>query len=87
MVGGQVLDIEGEKKPLTLQELETVHLNKTGALLSFCIEAGQFLQVSTEDKTKQLKMFAHNIGLSVSNSRTTFLTSLLQLKNLEKLRE
>lgn len=64
MVGGQILDIEGEEKPLTLTELETVHLNKTGALLTFCIEAGAVLAGLEKDKTKQLKEFARNIGLA-----------------------
>ena len=40
MVGGQVLDMLGEGKSLTLTELEQVHVNKTGALLSFSILAG-----------------------------------------------
>ncbi len=64
MVGGQVLDIEGEKKELTLQELEAVHLNKTGALLSFCIEAAALLAEVNEDKLKNLKIYAENIGLA-----------------------
>ena len=46
MVGGQMLDIEGEAKPLTLTEMETIHVNKTGALLSFCIEAAAILAES-----------------------------------------
>ena len=64
MVGGQVLDIEGETKPLTLSELENVHLNKTGALLSFCIEVGAVLAVLSNEKTEKLKIFAKNIGLA-----------------------
>ena len=35
MVAGQVLDMEGEHKQLTLAELQTIHANKTGRLLSF----------------------------------------------------
>lgn len=64
MVAGQVLDIEGEKKVLTLQELEAVHLNKTGALLSFCIEAAAVLAEVNEEKMFQLKTYAKNIGLA-----------------------
>lgn len=64
MVGGQVLDIEGEKKKLSLSELETVHINKTGALLSFCIEAGAILAGLDEEKYAKLKKFAYNIGLA-----------------------
>ncbi|MCZ2260114.1 polyprenyl synthetase family protein [Sporosarcina sp. G11-34] len=64
MVGGQILDIEGEEKQLTLTELETVHLHKTGALLSFCIEAGAILACVNDEKAKQLSMYAKNIGLA-----------------------
>lgn len=64
MVGGQVLDIEGEKRQLNLQELETVHVNKTGALLRFSIESGAVLSDASEDERNQLVAFAHHIGLA-----------------------
>ncbi|MFJ7933770.1 polyprenyl synthetase family protein [Sporosarcina sp. NPDC096371] len=64
MVGGQMLDIEGESKRLSLMELENVHVNKTGALLSFSIEAGAILAGLHQQKTAKLKAFAWNIGLA-----------------------
>lgn len=64
MVGGQVLDIEGEESSLTLAQLEKVHLNKTGALLSFCIEAGAVLASLHKKQTEQVKAYAKNIGLA-----------------------
>lgn len=64
MVAGQVLDMEGEEKSLTLQELQTVHLNKTGALLAFCIEAGALLANVTKENREHLKVYAENIGLA-----------------------
>lgn len=64
MVGGQLLDIQGETKQLSLEELELVHLNKTGALLSFSIEAGAILAHISDDAKKQLSNFARNIGLA-----------------------
>ena len=45
MVGGQVLDMEGEQRQLNLAELEQVHVNKTGALLRFSIEGSRTLQM------------------------------------------
>lgn len=64
MVGGQVLDMEGEQRQLNLEELEQVHVNKTGALLRFSIEAGAVLaDVSAQDRTI-LKEYAHHIGLA-----------------------
>lgn len=64
MIGGQMLDVEGETKSLSLMELETVHINKTGALLSFCIEAGAVLAGLHQEIRVQLKAFAWNIGLA-----------------------
>jgi geranylgeranyl diphosphate synthase type II len=64
MVGGQVLDIEGEKMDLTLEQLKRIHLNKTGALLSFCIEAGALLAGVDNEKMLNLKEFSKNIGLT-----------------------
>lgn len=64
MVAGQVLDMEGEQQQLSLQQLEEVHLKKTGALLSFCIEAGAILAQVDEMKKEQLVMFAQHIGLA-----------------------
>ncbi|WP_186670550.1 polyprenyl synthetase family protein [Sporosarcina sp. BP05] len=64
MVGGQMLDIEGETKKLSLPELETIHINKTGALLSFCIGAGAILAGLNEEKSAKLENFAYHIGLA-----------------------
>jgi geranylgeranyl diphosphate synthase type II len=64
MVGGQMLDIEGEEKVLTIQEVEMIHLNKTGALLSFCIEVGAILANLENEQTNYIKQYARNIGLA-----------------------
>lgn len=64
MVGGQVLDLEGEARSLSVDELEAIHVRKTGALLSFSIEAGAILAQLCDDKKGQLKRYAHHIGLA-----------------------
>lgn len=64
MVGGQVLDLDGENRQLNLQELEHVHVNKTGAILRFSIEAGAVLSDANEAERKELVNFAHHIGLA-----------------------
>ncbi|MCM3637449.1 polyprenyl synthetase family protein [Sporosarcina luteola] len=64
MVGGQVLDMEGETAVLSLQDLEKVHLHKTGALLSFCIEAGAVLSDAEDAELELLRKYAKNIGLA-----------------------
>ncbi|KPN95444.1 polyprenyl synthetase family protein [Lysinibacillus sp. ZYM-1] len=64
MVGGQVLDMEGEQRQLNLTELEQVHVNKTGALLRFSIEAGAVLADVSDQDRATLKEYAHHIGLA-----------------------
>ncbi len=64
MVGGQILDIEGEKRNLALEELENVHVNKTGALLRFSIEAGAVLAGASNEERAALVNYGHHIGLA-----------------------
>ena len=64
MVGGQVLDMEGEKRLLNLQELEQVHINKTGALLRFSIESGAILAGADAATRQALVAYAQHIGLA-----------------------
>ncbi len=64
MVKGQVLDMKGEQQLLPLAELEEVHIYKTGALLSYCIEAGAVLAQATKEQRQQLRVFSRNIGLA-----------------------
>lgn len=63
MVAGQVLDIEGEMKKLTLEQLEQVHLLKTGKLISFAVDAGAYLAGATEKQRNYLRDFSHYLGL------------------------
>ncbi len=39
MVAGQVLDMEGERASLTLDQLQVIHANKTGRLLAYPFQA------------------------------------------------
>ncbi|WP_391116027.1 polyprenyl synthetase family protein [Psychrobacillus sp. L3] len=64
MVGGQVLDMLGEGKYLSLAELEEVHVNKTGALLSFSILAGGVIANAPSKMMQALKSYAFRIGLA-----------------------
>lgn len=64
MVAGQILDIEGEKKSLSLQQLERIHMNKTGALLTCCIESGALLANLANEPMAAIKKYAQNIGLA-----------------------
>lgn len=64
MVGGQVLDIEGEEKKLSLEELEQVHRLKTGALLTYSILAGAILGGATPEQILAFSKFGEHFGLA-----------------------
>jgi len=64
MVGGQIADMEGEGKKLTLRDLEYIHANKTGRLLSYCVSAGAELAGASTTVQEQLETFAFHIGLA-----------------------
>lgn len=64
MVGGQVADMEGETKTLSLGELEYIHHHKTGDLLSYSIIAGAIVANADESSISNLKKFARHLGLA-----------------------
>jgi len=64
MVAGQVLDMEGEHKQLTLAELQTIHANKTGRLLAYpFIAAGLMLELQA-DIAQLLEKIGKKLGLA-----------------------
>jgi geranylgeranyl diphosphate synthase, type II len=64
MVGGQVADMEGEGKALTLEELEYIHIHKTGKLLQFSVIAGALLAGANATQLHNLSAFAYHLGLA-----------------------
>jgi geranylgeranyl diphosphate synthase type II len=64
MVGGQVADMEGEGKQLKLQELEYIHLHKTGKLLIASVLSGAILAHANESQLKHLEAFAKHLGMA-----------------------
>jgi len=64
MVAGQVLDMEGEGKHINLEELQTIHANKTGKLLAFPFHAAGIIAGLDENLQKQLKTVGELIGLA-----------------------
>ncbi|WP_157087713.1 polyprenyl synthetase family protein [Oceanobacillus damuensis] len=63
MVGGQILDMEAEDKPVSLEEMEQIHALKTGELLKFAIHTGAYLGEATNEQLLHLKEFSHYLGL------------------------
>ena len=64
MVGGQLLDLEGEGKPLPLSELERIHRGKTGALIRAAAIVGGIAARATESQVAALGTFGDCIGLA-----------------------
>ncbi|WP_057829290.1 polyprenyl synthetase family protein [Liquorilactobacillus cacaonum] len=64
MVSGQVADIEGEQKILTLEQLQRVHARKTGALLKYACQAGSILSNVNEREFNLLVSFGSLFGLA-----------------------
>lgn len=64
MVAGQVLDMEGEGKHLNLEELQTIHANKTGKLLAFPFQAAAIIAELAPELQAELKTVGELIGLA-----------------------
>ena len=64
MIGGQTVDIESEKKRVSLETLKYIHENKTGKLIKLPIEIGAIISDATEEEYKALEKYANGIGLA-----------------------
>jgi geranylgeranyl diphosphate synthase type II len=64
LVGGQVLDLEGESQPLTLEELRFVHESKTAALLTTSVRFGGLRAGASEAQLAALNRFGQAAGLA-----------------------
>jgi len=64
MAGGQVIDLDSEKRRISPQELETLHRHKTGCLILVSVTSGAKLAGASADQLKAIRMYGENIGLS-----------------------
>lgn len=64
MIGGQVVDIESEGKPITPESLEYIHVYKTGHLIRACICAGARLSRASASQYSALSQYGAHIGLA-----------------------
>jgi farnesyl diphosphate synthase len=65
MAGGQQIDLEATGKPLTLPELELMHIHKTGAIIRAAVLLGFWCGEKTnETEKKQLDRYAKAVGLA-----------------------
>lgn len=64
MIGGQVLDIENEHRPLTFEQLKQVHRLKTGALLTASCRMGALCARATDAQLQAVTSFGQHLGLA-----------------------
>jgi geranylgeranyl diphosphate synthase type II len=64
MVGGQVIDLLGEGKSKTIEELEELHAKKTGALFLASVRGGARLGGASDTQIEALEGYARALGLA-----------------------
>ena len=64
LVGGQVADLEGENRKLSVNELRYIHERKTSALLCCSVRLGGMSANCTAAQLKALTDFGYNVGLA-----------------------
>lgn len=62
MVGGQILDMASENKKISIEALDLIHLNKTGALLAAATKMGAILGHGTSMEIAALEAYGRYIG-------------------------
>jgi geranylgeranyl pyrophosphate synthase len=64
MIGGQVLDIQFEGKPVTASQLEDIHRAKTGALIRCAVRIGAIIGGASDDELKAITEYGEKAGLA-----------------------
>jgi geranylgeranyl diphosphate synthase, type II len=64
LIGGQVEDLESERRAVDAVALERLHRAKTGALLSACVRGGAAIGGSDDDTLSRLARYAAAVGLA-----------------------
>lgn len=64
MIRGQMLDIAAEGHQLAIDELESMHVLKTGALIEASLQCGAILANAANTQLELLKTYARKIGLA-----------------------
>lgn len=64
MVGGQMIDMLEDESPRDLNTITRMQRLKTGALISYSVEAGAIIGGANEVERQALHGFAHDLGLA-----------------------
>jgi len=63
MVDGQQLDLDGESKQTSVEKLEKIHRNKTGAMICVSARSGAIIAEASEIELDAVTKYASNLGL------------------------
>ncbi len=64
LVGGQVLDLEGEGRSLSIEELRAIHNGKTTALILASLRLGGMAAGCTDEELAALSDYGQSLGLA-----------------------
>ena len=64
MVAGQVLDMQGEGQAISLEDLKTIHANKTGKLLTYPFVAAGLIAEAQQSVQDELRRIGELLGLA-----------------------
>jgi geranylgeranyl diphosphate synthase, type II len=64
MIGGQVLDIDGEHVALSLDQLQEVHRMKTGALLTASCRMGAIAAGASDEQLDAITEYGKHLGIA-----------------------
>lgn len=64
MVAGQVSDLEAEGKEISIEMLDYININKTGAMIRGAVRAGVHLGSGTPEQMNSLTEYAENLGIA-----------------------
>ena len=64
MIGGQVVDLESEGKPIDAETLEYIHIYKTGFFFKSCVRTGALLGLANTKQLNALSSYGAHIGLA-----------------------
>jgi geranylgeranyl diphosphate synthase type II len=64
MIGGQVLDIAGENRSLSLEELQQIHRMKTGALLTASCRLGAIAANADAKSVEAVSEYGRHLGIA-----------------------
>ena len=63
MVDGQQLDLDGEGKTISIENLEKIHQNKTSAMICAAARSGAIIADASEKELEEITNYASKLGL------------------------